>query len=427
LDVDRLLVRERYLALRSGLPAPDVCAHVREVVILASSSRGGSSIFAEVLRRVPGLVHLRAEMNPPLRLFGCAGVESDAVPADHPVPAGLSSALGADCGRPTASIPASAVPAFAAEIAARLVLQWPELPVTLSPVLADVEATLAELRASGWPPERFVDPGAFYAALFRRLRARWPSFRPAAYDMDRARLVQLEPTGPFLPVAPIEEPPFVLPLPWEHATEAELERLPLVIKTPGNAYRLDWLARLFPRARVRILHLTRNPAASINGLVDGWCYPGFHSHDAGGLAIAGYSDQVPGGERWWKFDRPPGWEAFRSVPLSQVCAFQWASAHRAILAHDSPDRFVLRFEDVLGPTERQTVAMRRLSAWLGLPGGDELVGVLGRGLPLVMATEAPRHRRWFARIGTLEPLCATSLVSETRAALGYADDPAEWE
>jgi hypothetical protein len=294
-------------------------------------------------------------------------------------------------------------------------------------VLDDVRATLAALHDAGWPLDRFPDPSPFYGRLFRAFSARWPSFRPSAYDLDRARTEGIGPVGPFVPVDPVEEPPFVLPLPWEHATVEALAHEPLVIKTPGNAYRLAWLSRLFRHARVRILHLTRNPAASINGLVDGWGYPGFHSHDVGGLRIAGYSDRVPGGERWWKFDRPPGWRAWTASPLPEVCAFQWASAHRAIVRDAPADRFVLRFEDVVGPPERQAPALRGLAEWLGIARPDALIEAFGRGLPLVMATAAPRHRRWFARVSTLEPLCARPMVAEVRAALGYPDDPEGWD
>ena len=41
-----------------------------------------------------------------------------------------------------------------------------------------------------------------------------------------------------------------------------------MIKTPSNAYRLPFIQALFPSARIRILHLVRNPAASINGLIE---------------------------------------------------------------------------------------------------------------------------------------------------------------
>ena len=65
--------RARIAALReiSGAPAPpDVARLARDVVIVGSSSRGGSSIFAELLRRSPHLLHFRGETNPFLRLNG---------------------------------------------------------------------------------------------------------------------------------------------------------------------------------------------------------------------------------------------------------------------------------------------------------------------------------------------------------------------
>src|SRR3954451_19635959 len=42
---------------------------VRHVVVVASSSRGGSTLLGALLRTCPGLVHLRAEINP---LFAAA-------------------------------------------------------------------------------------------------------------------------------------------------------------------------------------------------------------------------------------------------------------------------------------------------------------------------------------------------------------------
>ncbi len=422
-------VRERVAALRAGLPALDVAQAAREVVVIASSSRGGSSIFAEVLRRSRSLLHFRAEVNPQLRLFGCAGDADDSVPADHPIPAGLGAALGADCGQPTDRLDGpAAVEAFAAEIAARLCLQWPELPVVGAQIADDVRAVLAELvTTAGWAPGHFADAQVFYAHLFARWRARWPAFHPGAYDFDRRLAADLGPDTPFVPGSPVEEPPFVLTLPWHHATAEELATRPLVVKTPGNVYRLGFLRRLFPNARIRVLHLTRNAAASINGLYDGWRFPGFHSHRVEGLRIGGYSDVVPGGDHWWKFDRPPGWADWTDASLEEVCAYQWSSAHRAVLADNAADRFQLRFEDVIGPNARQAEAMGALSDWLGVPVHDELEHTLTAGLPVVMATEQPRHRRWFRRIDMLGPLCATPRVAEMLQALGYPDHPDHWE
>lgn len=46
---------------------------VRDVVAVVSSSRGGSTLFAETLRRCDGLLHLRAEVNPLFVVAGLAG------------------------------------------------------------------------------------------------------------------------------------------------------------------------------------------------------------------------------------------------------------------------------------------------------------------------------------------------------------------
>ncbi|RME24807.1 MAG: sulfotransferase, partial [Deltaproteobacteria bacterium] len=58
---------------------------ISEVIVLASSSRGGSSMFMELLRQHDGLIHLQAEFNPFLalvhRTWPDSGGDSDALDA----------------------------------------------------------------------------------------------------------------------------------------------------------------------------------------------------------------------------------------------------------------------------------------------------------------------------------------------------------
>lgn len=416
-------------------PAVDLTVAARQVVLVGSSSRGGSSIFAELLRRSGRMVHFRGEINHVLRLHGLVQEASDGLSVDEPVPAGLGVALGEECGRPTADLGGDAGEwRFAMELAVRLTLQWPDLRFSVEEVHDALQRALAALRRDeGWPAGRFVEAQALHARLLGLLRVTHPEIHPAAYDLDRRRIEAHCPgpyPDPFVPVRIVEEPPFVLVTPWLPADEAMLASGPLVIKTPSNAYRLAWMRRLFGGADVRMLHLVRNVAASVNGLVDGWLHPGFHSHRCpDGLSIRGYSDRVPGGASWWKFDRPPGWQALASSPLEAVCAFQWRSAHEAILrdvdAH--PGALRLAFEDVLGPADRQRAALGALSDWMGVPIEQELSAVLTGGLPLVMSTEQPRRRRWFARIDALAPLLADPPLLSLMERLGYARDPATWE
>ena len=44
----------------------------------------------------------------------------------------------------------------------------------------------------------------------------------------------------------------------------------VLLKTSSHAYRIPLLRTLFPFAKFRFIVLTRNPLASVNGLMDGW-------------------------------------------------------------------------------------------------------------------------------------------------------------
>lgn len=431
------------LRAQSGAASPpDVTRCASQVIVIGSSSRGGSSIFAEVLRNSRRMLHLRAEINPFFRLHGVDDPQSDALVADTPVPAALGQELGWDCGWPTNTLQGETDEwRFAVEIAVRLTLQWPSLSFDADTVHRCVQSVLRELRQNhGWPTGLFADPPHFHARLISALRVHWPDIQPAAYDLDQRLMAALGAgavsgpvSGPvdFVPRGILEEPPFVLTGPWVVADEERLATHPLVIKTPSNAYRLDWLRRVFASARLRVLHLTRNVGASVNGLYDGWRHPGFHSHEVGGLNISGYTGVVAGADRWWKFDRPVDWQQYASAPLEQVCAFQWRSAHAALLADARvPGReasFRLRFEDALGPLHRQRPALDALEQWLGLPVAAELSAVLSGALPLVMATAQPRQRRWFARIGLLASVLADPANLSIMKELGYDADPETWE
>lgn len=413
-------MRARIRALRAldPVPAIDFRAAVRDLVVIGSSSRGGSSIFAEALRRHPGLLHFRAEVNPFLvlegRAFPGSGTGSDALGAWHA--AGFDAGeLAADCGSPVATLSGDAeIWSFSVDLACRLTMQWPEQRFEAELIRGCVEESLAEL---GWAGA-FPDAALFHAVFLARLRVAHPDVNPWFYDIDPAMLADLCPGAAPSDRAPssvvVEEPPFVTIRPWRRATAEELATRPLLMKTPGNVYRMPFYEALFPAARLRLIHLTRNVAASVNGLYDGWRFGGFHAH-AIAHGIQGVADHS-----WWKFDLPPGWEAWTARPLEEVCAFQWRSAHTALLAWADahPDVLRLRFEDVL---ETEAV-LQRLFAWLG---AEERPG-LTRDLPVVMATGRPRQRRWFQRAALFEQILSDPANRALMERLGYDPDPATW-
>lgn len=386
-------LHERLAELREARgPRPDPRTELRELVLVLSSSRGGSSVFSEALREVPGLLHLRAEINPFLRLAGYGWPElpeSDALSRPDEGDADLFAAeLAYDIGQRAAE-----QADFALDLDWRLAVQWPgRLP-------------------------RAVVTGDHVENL-RRL-----GLDPAWYDLPWGGTGPAGPPGELV----LEEPPFVAIRPWRRATAQQMRSLPLVVKTPSNAYRLPLYRALFPQARIRAIHLTRNPAGAINGLYDGWRFHGFHSHRVPEpMAIAGYTDHRPLDRHWWKYDLPPGWRGYTSAPLPEVCAFQWRSAHEAILGLEDVDVHRLRFEDFVRDGESRVAALDGLLAWLGVPFDPGARARLAQPLPKVMTTARPRIRRWFARRELLEPVLRRPEITGLAEALGYGP-PETWE
>jgi len=446
--------RERLgeLRARHGVrpPVEHFLREVRKVVVIASSSRGGSSFFAELLRHSPHLLHLRAEVNPFLVLHGHGYPESatgsDALgagftPADGHLEA-LEQELALDCGNRSEVLETQEdVFRFALELTCRLTLQWPHLEFDLEHVWECVRRSLRTLEESfGWRGGRFEDPQLFHALFLSHVRAKQPGVNPYFYDLEPSLVARFNPEArpeahPPSPLL-IEEPPFITARPWKLADAEALATRPLVIKTPSNVYRLGYLEKLFPRAQLRVLHLTRNAAASINGLYDGWRHHGFFAHRLPvELDIAGYSDVFPEwGRRWWKFDLPPGWQQRARDSLQQVCAFQWASAHRATLDYLAARpaarqaHLRLRFEELVGPQPRRAERLEALVDWLGLPRQESLSGLTRQEtMPMVMATRKPARRRWAQRASLIEPLLATRDVGTLMEELGYGADPDGWE
>jgi hypothetical protein len=416
----------------SAARGPADLSGLAEVVLVMCSSRGGSSVFMELLRHHTGLLHLHGEINPALAMAGLlhpdSGTGSDALDDSHATPQAqrtIHRVLAQDAGHPvgwTDSIEARE--ALAAELCWRLSAQWPLSHFDMNQVRAAVSQAvmMAETSSDGSPTQRF------HARLLLAIRAHHPEVNPWYYDLD-PRLVQAwfpdmpVPTGPPSPLV-IEEPPFVLTPPWAHAGPGDLSTKTLIFKTPSNSYRLPFLTALFPQARVRVLHLTRNPAAAINGLVDGWQYRGFHAHPM--AAPLGIPELSEADRSWWKYDLPPGWKDWTDRSLVEVAGLQWSSAHQAILGAlaDRPvDTLRVRFEDVISEQRRQTFA--RICQWLGVPMAPSLDRVLTAGLPPIMSTARPRQRRWFARAEMLGPVLESTTVAQTATMLGYTDR-AEW-
>lgn len=409
----------------------DFRQRVRDLIVIASSSRGGSSLLASVIRRSGRGLMFQGECEPFLRLaylrFPDTESGSDALTEEVAADlAWLEVALARDLGVRTAEMSTGGVQ----DVERRLALQWPTQSFESGDVARWVQCSL---EAS---PTGAADARGFSIRLLREARRDLPAINPYAYDLPQDLVAAEFPDAPFPPGHPasplIEEPPFILMTPWRAATVSEMETSPLVLQGPSNVYRWGFWSSFFPNARVRMLHLTRNPAAAINGLMDGWLHHGFHSHElpVGTLRIDGYS-HLDGGDRWWKFDLPPGWRDFVSRPLSEVCAFQWISACQASLDYlersgigaDPRQYLAVRFEDLLGDPEVRRRTIDRVFTFIDPTNANMPISV---EYPHVMVTTAPELRRWKARISDLDPVLQQPAVKNLVQRLGYPRDPAEW-
>jgi hypothetical protein len=394
---------DRFAALRE-LREPVDLTDVRDLVVVVSSSRGGCTLLGELLRRCPSLLALPAENNPYVVIAQLGASDPAQVVAGE---------IARVVGRPAEH---ADVAAYALEWAWRLTAQWPGLDV-------------APQEIAVWVREAFpATPTAVAAHVVARAREHDPRVDPRRYDLTADPAHGPPPAGPPGDLL-VEMPPFVVPRPWRRARPAELATCPLVLATPRNAYRVSFLRRLFPGARLRVLHLLRNPAASINGLIDGWLHHGFFNcRVPRELAIGGYSELHPWGRSWWNYDIPPSWETVTQAPLSAVCALQWRSAHEAALAgiaESGAAHHTVRYEDLVGRPEQRRAAARRLAGWLGVPAG-ELEPLIVEGLAPVMATAPPRPGRWRARANALADVLADERTLALAERLGYDRDAGAW-
>ncbi|MFD9721879.1 hypothetical protein [Streptomyces sp. NPDC059076] len=308
----------------------------------------------------------------------------------------------------------------------RLSMQWPDEEFCLGEILKAMESA-----ASKAPPptqvSEFSGLSDFHLEFIAEVCEQHQSVNPYYYDIETSKVAERFPGMP-IPQGPpgphlVEVPPFLITRPWRLVDAQDLDSRTVVVKAPGCSYQIPFFQALFPSAEVRVLHLTRAPGPSINGLLSAWHHRGFFSRRVTvELDIPGYSDVYPEwGTSWWNFDCPPGWTDLVKEPLAAVCAAQWHSAHRAVLEEidaGGHDVLRLRHEDFIGTSNQRRAATETLGEWLDLPGSA--IDALSRTtIGPVSAVATPDESRWLSKRDIIAPQLATTEVREVSAALGY--------
>jgi len=420
----------------------------RRVVIINSASRSGSSLLYALLGRLPGVISLTGEASPFYKLnTGITGFnphDSDRIPTelldaaiDFP---GLCRDFLSDLYTHETVTETSEIDAdsYIDDLALRLSLQWAELSLDEAPLRNCIETAFAEY-ADRHPS---FDTEEFYLSLLEHLCRLSPRINPFYYDIgtDKValRFPYMEiPAGPPTECCTIEEPPFILLPPKRRPTQQEMGSRTLLLKSTVDCYRMNLVERLFPRAEIRVIHLVRNPAATINGLYDGWHHRGFFSHNLSvrvcsdaeplPLRIKGYSDRYPFGGNWWNFDLPPGWREYADRELLEVCAFQWCSANAEILDNLATSRQSscrVRFEEIIRSADSRLAEFERMLDFMEVSSAE--LGALGlHCLPVVQSTLPPQLYRWKRRGEMIDRVLAAPHIREMAASFGYHEDNME--
>ncbi|MCI0557229.1 MAG: hypothetical protein MN733_01950 [Nitrososphaera sp.] len=343
---------------------------VHRLCILASSSRGGTSVTAELLQwqgadctdRSRRLLTLPGEEKPHLILAGLAfpsraGHFDDltAEDAQEAAVSRLSAEMLSEAGHPISSC--ENLHLYAAQLYRRLLLQWPMHIVELK--MENGILRLAKALQIRFP-HGYADSTPNRRQVLAACISCFPFIRPSFYDCWPARsnedALLLSGRG-----WSIEETPFVLPPPWCNATPNDLEEGCLLLRDPSNAWRLPFWRTVFPIQDIAILHLIRDPHESVQGLCDGWNYPfGFQSMPSQeALVIHGYNDSTDREGSGWKYHRLNFsinktlsrvlLDEHRAMSLVHICAHQWRDAHARIIRdveHLSLPRSVVNFADL---------------------------------------------------------------------------------
>lgn len=401
---------------RRGVPRTELDSKVRRVVVVLCGSRGGSSLFKEALAQHPRIASLDGELDPLLALSGNGfnqNSDSDCIESVANAYELASSVLDEIS---LASADILDTGPLMRKWKNRLALQFPSHfldPAAYRSLEQSLEVALSRIDKGDHRSEAELQRLILFT-IFRN-----DPWRLSYYDGNATPGANLHFDEPLK----IEEPPFVAPTlrrrPFALSDAADSV---LLFKSPSDAYRIGMYERLFPNAEVTYIHLTRGFAQSVNGLMDGWLYPlGFFSHDLSKigceLAIEGYSDRVTFGRKWWKFDLPGNWRRFTRAKLEEVCLNQWYSIHEAILQRGVCTLRV-SFEDfVASPAS----VLRRVTDHLGLP-----PMALPGALPIKMATDPPRPKRWHKRGSMLMDLSRRPEVRDMMGLLGYPMDSRTW-
>lgn len=416
--------------------------NIKRIVIINSSSRSGSSLLYAMLRKLPQVYSLTGEAAPFYKLNTSLNEydlqESDKIPIslhDKVIDfEGLSRDFFSDLYTSENGIHTNEIDIeeYADHLILRFLLQWTDISFDLKQMSSLVHIAFEKYSKRN---VKFITED-FYLILLEEIGAVYQQVNPFYYDISTEKVALRfpfadVPSGPPNSYFNMEEPPFILQNPGKKATSTDLSEKILLLKSTVDCYRMKLLEKIFPNADIRIVFLVRNPAATTNGIYDGWLHRGFFSHNLQPffgndnnlkeLNIKGYSNVHPFGKYWWNFDLPEGWQDFADKELIDVCAFQWYSANTEIrdyIGSAKSNYHQVHYENIIRNIDQRTVEMSKILDFIGIPAGY-ISHLHLDDLPIVQSTLPPQLYRWKKRKDIIGHLLDDKKILEMSAQLGY--------
>jgi Sulfotransferase family len=173
-------------------------------------------------------------------------------------------------------------------------------------------------------------------------------------------------------------------------------------KTPKNALRIPFLAKVFPQAQ--FVYLYRDPRETLSSMIEAWESAQFRTYR-----------KLPGWKGLpWSLLLVPGWRALDGRPLHKVVSAQWETTTRILLDDLEslpPGRcHVARYDALVG---NPAAEVTRLCAELGLD-WDSPLGALPRSRYTVTEPASDKWRRHAALIEEVLPGLQTTISRAER-------------
>ncbi|MEW9937178.1 hypothetical protein AB2T96_04505 [Clostridium butyricum] len=414
---------------------------IKKILIIVSASRSGSSLTFDLIKRYPSIISTSGEAVP---FYKLSTLSSDEQLSDEICESELSEQkkmtffkeLSEDiCNYKIINDEnsTSLIKSYSYRLALRFIIQWPLIEFDCKELLE----TISKVLYSNIDNNNF-DKDIIVLNVILELRKKYPEINPYYYDIPKAKIENIckhieKPIGPPNSSILIEEPPFIVIDPVNYINPNKFNDCFLLMKEPVTSYRLKMIKKLFNTAEFYWIHLIRNPAACINGLIDGWLDRGFFSTNIFNctdrkvkkLNIKGYSEVGEWSGNWWNFDRPPGWQNLINKSLYEVCAFQWAVNNREIIEglEKEKNKIIIKYEDILLSDKRRNV-FNKIEKFIGSP--VKLSNIMDiNNLPIIQSTKKPKMYRWRDREEQILNVINASEINSIADKLGYKKDSME--